>query len=937
MTQPHWQPGTLINARGRDWVVLPDSTPELTKARPLTGHTAETTGIIPTLETIKPAGFDPPDPEQHLGDAASAQLLHQTLQLGHRSGAGPFRSAGHLNFEPRPYQLVPLLMALKLNPTRLLIADDVGVGKTIEAGLIARELLDNGDAQKLAVLCPPHLAEQWKKELKHKFHINATPVLASTAHKLEKHLTTGQSLFETGRHFIVSTDFIKTPRRFDDFIRTCPDLVIIDEAHTCVTAGTSNHQRQKLVTKLADNPDRHLILVTATPHSGKDEAFKNLLTLLNPDFRYLPDDLSGTQNRKHRDRLAKHLIQRRRADITDYLGTDTDFPARYDADHTYQLTEPYQQLFRDVISYTQQTMTEHTNTREQRIRWWSALSLLRALASSPAAAAATLRTRTVTAPNNNVTIPQINQAGKTLIDLNDTETINDTVGGAYTNPTTNHQLRQFAEQADQLHGQQDQKILESAKVVQQLLAENHTPIIFCRFINTAEYVQQQLQQLIKPKIQTRVITGELPNTERETRVKELRNLNRGVLVATDCLSEGINLQNYCTAVIHYDLPWNPTRLEQREGRVDRFGQKAEQVKIVTIWGQNNYVDETVLKILLNKHKKIRKTLGVSIPVPGATGDVIEALAENILKTEFTDQQTVFGFVNDATQNATQKLELAWEKAYTNTQKRRKSLFAHQTIKPDQVAEQIHNTHTSIGGPQQVRQFVETVLQTYGAGTQTTPNRNTIINLTGLPTAITEIINPENLPNPLKISYQPPTTEPTQLWTRTHPAITGLTEHLLNHTLDPTGLDHPPIAARCGTIRTEAVNIKTVLFVCRARMTITSGPDRTPTLAEETFLTAYQDTGHQPNWLTTQQTEQLLTAQPAANLHPNAAKRLLHTTLNNPQLWEQHIKNQTDLKAAALETMHNQVREAGRQTGRKAQVTAHHPTDILGAYIYLPHT
>ena len=126
------------------------------------------------------------------GDARSARLLRDALRLGIRSSAGPFRSFGRIAVDPRPYQLVPLLMALKLEPVRLLIADDVGIGKTIEAALIAREMLDRGDAQRLAVLCPPHLAEQWQYELWTKFHLHAELVLPSTVKRLERGLPVGR-------------------------------------------------------------------------------------------------------------------------------------------------------------------------------------------------------------------------------------------------------------------------------------------------------------------------------------------------------------------------------------------------------------------------------------------------------------------------------------------------------------------------------------------------------------------------------------------------------------------------------------------------------------------------------------------------------------------------------------------------------------------------
>src|SRR5213076_666140 len=153
--------------------------------RPLGGTEDEVAGIYLPLEQVEPAQFDLPDPEQP-GDASSSRLLRDAVRLGFRSSAGPFRSFARIAVEPRPYQLVPLLMALKLDPVRLLISDDVGIGKTIEAALIARELIDRGEVDRLAVLCSPQLAEQWQVELAEKFHIHAELVLSSTATQIER-------------------------------------------------------------------------------------------------------------------------------------------------------------------------------------------------------------------------------------------------------------------------------------------------------------------------------------------------------------------------------------------------------------------------------------------------------------------------------------------------------------------------------------------------------------------------------------------------------------------------------------------------------------------------------------------------------------------------------------------------------------------------------
>src|SRR5262249_40278244 len=187
--------GSLVQARGREWVVLPESDDAVVVLRPLGGTEDEVTGICLALEKVEPARFSLPDPSQ-LGDYRSARLLRDAVRLGFRSSAGPFRSFARIGVEPRPYQLVPLLMALKLDPVRLLIADDVGIGKTVEALLIVRELLDRGELERMAVLCPPQLAEQWQAELRDKFYIDAEVVLPSTATRLERICRMGESLFD---------------------------------------------------------------------------------------------------------------------------------------------------------------------------------------------------------------------------------------------------------------------------------------------------------------------------------------------------------------------------------------------------------------------------------------------------------------------------------------------------------------------------------------------------------------------------------------------------------------------------------------------------------------------------------------------------------------------------------------------------------------------
>jgi superfamily II DNA or RNA helicase len=207
------------------------------------------------------------------------------------------------------------------------------------------------------VLCSPALAEQWATELRSKFGLEAEVVLPSTVRRLTRQCIGGESIFERFPITVVSTDFIKSDRRRNEFLRTCPDLVIVDEAHTCVAeggfGGKARTQRYDLVRALAADTSRHLLLVTATPHSGKDVAFRNLIGLLDPALYDL--NLDQPQGR---ELLARHLVQRRRADIRQFLDEETPFPSdRQSKEVAYKLSPAYRDLFDDVIAYARESVS----------------------------------------------------------------------------------------------------------------------------------------------------------------------------------------------------------------------------------------------------------------------------------------------------------------------------------------------------------------------------------------------------------------------------------------------------------------------------------------------------------------------------------------------------------------------------------------------------
>ena len=180
-------------------------------------------------------------------------------------------------------------MSLKMNPVRMLIADDVGVGKTIEAGLAARELLDRGAAKRVGVLCPPHLCERWENELRDKFGIDAAVVQSSKMARLERALPRQDiHIFAYYKHIVASIDYVKSDHHHRSFVDNAPDLIIVDEAHAASRprgdASGRWQQRHRLVSALAKDPNRHIILTTATPHNGVEESFRSLLGLLKPEL-----------------------------------------------------------------------------------------------------------------------------------------------------------------------------------------------------------------------------------------------------------------------------------------------------------------------------------------------------------------------------------------------------------------------------------------------------------------------------------------------------------------------------------------------------------------------------------------------------------------------------------------------------------------------------
>ncbi len=974
--------GAIVRARGREWVVQPDSAAPIYSLLPLGSTSDEAARVHAALESIESATFAPPDPTKP-GDANSCRLLRDAARLATRHAAGPYRSFARLGFEPRPYQLVPLIMALRLDPVRILIADDVGIGKTIEALLIARELHDRREIRGFSVLCPPHLAEQWQKELREKFHIEAELVLASTTQQLERRLSGTQTIFERFPFTVISLDYVKSERRRREFLQTCPDLVIVDEAHTCTPSGgigrAARQMRYELLKGLAAKPAQHMILTTATPHSGNADAYESLLGLL--DERFLPGGelARGMGDEKARDReLARRFVQRRRPDIVHYLG-DTRFPDRVETTEKYDLSPAMQALVEDVAAFADRYRSAKASVQVQRTRAWAILTLFQAIASSPAAAAATLANRAggderrAESADGSLFENAAESFERPLLDdfIDESDASDSTPSvGAFEREVAaeegpegmNREARQFFAKLEQraaaIAAEDDTKLLRLERFLKKHLADAANAdggvVVFCRFIATAEYLARELEKTFGRKALVEVVVGTLPDSERKARIEAMaeatdRDGRARILVATDCLSEGINLQDSFDTVVHYDLSWNPNRHVQREGRVDRFGQSREKVHIAFFHSDETVFDPVVMNVLHRKRRDIASELGYLVSVPVSRDAILGLILERAADARRIDRT---GFLFTAADLERCKSEVAeFDRECTDMVKAERALrlrFSQHQISPTEVADEVKRVQDAIGaGPESVRRFVVESMRR--AGLVVEPKQDHAI-LATQPDAIpavdelvTAALSPNrDAPREFRFRFDAPAKRHAFI-TRSHPLVESLASHVLQSALDPKlaegGGGRGPIAARCGLVQTDAVRERTTVVLLRNRYQIETesrtGDDRDPMLAEDVFALALEGDLAAPKRLAPDRAAELVDVVPRANFDPTRAERLLSLAVAAladlaPLFGEIAAERANDLAKA-----HDATR-SGRRPRRATSASPTGTPDILGLFILMPH-
>jgi superfamily II DNA or RNA helicase len=757
--------------------------------------------------------------------------------------------------------------------------------------------------------------------------IDAEIIRSSTAAALDRRLPDDRSVFYHVPYQVISIDYIKADKRRAIFLNDCPELVIVDEAHACAkpegASSPAQQQRHHLLHDIAERDSQHLVLLTATPHSGKDQEFQSLLGLLDPEFRTF--DLAQIDQSK-RKRVARHFIQRKRENIKRWLKEVTPFPDRESKEIGYKLSPEYNSYYAEILQFARGISQEGQHIRSKTIRYWAALALLRGVMSSPATAYEMLQNRR----QRNLEDDQIHdvqsQDNPHFEKFGDEGDASQTefLDSAELNTGEKREIERLCAKAQSLYGiEKDWKAKQLLDLIQGWLAKGFNPIVFCKYISTANYLGALLKKELLQDTRVEVITSELADEQRYEMINSMMDTDRRVLVATDCLSEGIDLQDQFNAVIHYDLPWNPNRIEQREGRVDRFGQHSPQVKAYLLWGEDNPVDRIVLEVLIKKVREIQRSTGVTIVLREDDTSIMDALIKDVLLGIDRKAQDGRQFKMFANEMITNELEKARERA-----ENLRSIFAHESIPPEDIEADLKEVDEAIGDLHSVEEFVKESVSHLG-GSITRHGSGYMLDTTNLPGHLKAyFIKPK-----VRISFESPTPAGYHYLGRNHRFVEQLCQFMLAVSFE----GHPSFkrVARASVVQTDAVKTKTTLIQFRVRNVIKEVGINREVISEEMYLWGY--TGSDKNAST-------LTYEDAKNLLLNARSKTNIPLERQQDVFRQEVtifeEKAQEFHTLAEERAKNLVEAHGRfksLIGGKRYEAVHPvlPPDIMGVHILLP--
>ncbi len=545
-----------------------------------------------------PASFDHPKRLQAFLDAVCWGAVSQADDKALQS---PFRSG----IEVDEYQLDPVVRALSMPRVNLLIADDVGLGKTIEAGLVVQELILRHRVRSVLIICPSSLQVQWQEEMRDKFGLDFRIIDSEAISRLRRKRGIHVNPWSHFPRLITSIDFLKRERPLRTFRETLPagdqpafprayDLMIVDEAHNVAPSGRGKYatdsMRTIVIRSLAPHFE-HKLFLSATPHNGYRESFAALLELLDSQRFARAVTLDRAQ-------LDAVMVRRMKSELKLRWDGSRRFAERVVKHLPVPYTDEERSAHRALQEYSRLRL-EHAASDGERMAAEFVLKLLKKrLFSSPAAFGITLEKHAATVGGRKAT----SYAAREIDDFSDdyaddeeyeTETgeVVSSVSGVLSPLSVEEKslLKQLSEYAAKTSLRPDCKAQTLINWLKTTLRPDgkwneERVIIFTEYRATQKWLFDLLaRDGFAGEGRLEMIYGGMPNDQREP-IKAAFQAHPNeskvrILLATDAASEGVNLQNYCSRLIHFEIPWNPNRMEQRNGRVDRHGQKADEVHI----------------------------------------------------------------------------------------------------------------------------------------------------------------------------------------------------------------------------------------------------------------------------------------------------------------------------------------------------------------------
>lgn len=614
------EPGQLVEVRRRQWVVANVSSSNFTSTSQnvVTLSSIDEDGlgeeleviweIEPGAQIIERAGLPSITGQD---DSSTLDAFLDAVRWGAATNAdrgflqAPFRSGVSIE----DFQLDPLVRAIDMARVNLLIADDVGLGKTIEAGLVIQEMLLRHRARTVLIICPASLQEKWRMEMLEKFGLDFKVVDTAYIKQLRRDRGIHANPWTSHPRLITSMDWVKSGeglRAMRDVLPTHTsyprkfDMLIVDEAHNIAPAASTNYalesQRTRFI-RLISPHFQHRLFLTATPHNGYTESFTSLLELLD-DQRFSRNILPEEKQ------LSQVMIRRLKSDLVNAEGKPL-----YAQRKLYALSISYSEQERAI----HQTLNNYCMSREQDAEKTGNTFgtsfvnrlLKKRLFSSPAAFASTLEKHISSLTNGNLDKDKDVMSDRILLkailrveedyandqdlEIAQFEAIEEASHCAQ--PLTVEQqqlLNELRSWAQSAKNQIDAK----AKAVLGWLTTNlkiegqwndRRVILFTEYRSTHQWMHEILASHGFGGERLAVLHGGMPQDERE-KIKAAfqaspKDSAVRILLATDAASEGIDLQNHCNCLIHLEIPYNPNVMEQRNGRIDRHGQRHKEVLI----------------------------------------------------------------------------------------------------------------------------------------------------------------------------------------------------------------------------------------------------------------------------------------------------------------------------------------------------------------------